>query len=120
MNSQTYFIFLPQKNLQFFKGSRFGAMLDQLTDRCTFLGLIMALCHFYPSCIFVFQFVGIIDIASHWLHLHAGDLTGKFVFSYQLENSPVILKSMGPIFSSLFFPLYFYKMVRLFPYFHTT
>jgi len=29
----------------------------------------------------------------------------------------VILKSTDPIFSSLFFPLYFYKMVRLFPFF---
>ncbi|KAF7636977.1 CDP-diacylglycerol--inositol 3-phosphatidyltransferase [Meloidogyne graminicola] len=62
---------------KFNQTSRFGAMLDQLTDRCTFLGLLMALCHFYPSCIFGFQFVGIIDIASHWLHLHSGDLTGK-------------------------------------------
>ncbi|CAK5091108.1 unnamed protein product [Meloidogyne enterolobii] len=32
----------------------------------------------------------------------------------------VILKSMGPIFFSLFFPLYFYIMVRLFPSFHPT
>ena len=28
------------------------------------------------------------------------------------------VSSIDPIFSSLFFPLYFYKMVRLFPFFH--
>ncbi|CAK5074602.1 unnamed protein product [Meloidogyne enterolobii] len=70
------------------QSSRFGAMLDQLTDRCTFLGLIMALCHFYPSCIFVFQFVGIVDIASHWLHLHAGDLTGKL--THKESKNPLL------------------------------
>ena len=32
----------------------------------------------------------------------------------KLINSK-ILKSMGPLFSSPIFPLYFYKMVRLFP-----
>jgi len=56
------------------QGTRFGAMLDQLTDRCAFMALLMALCHFYPSLVFPLQLVAIIDIASHWLHLHA---TGK-------------------------------------------
>jgi len=61
----------------FNQGTRFGAMLDQLTDRCTFLALLMSLCHFYPKLMFVFQIVAIVDIASHWFHLHATDLTGK-------------------------------------------
>uniref|UniRef100_A0A7E4VZI0 CDP-diacylglycerol--inositol 3-phosphatidyltransferase n=1 Tax=Panagrellus redivivus TaxID=6233 RepID=A0A7E4VZI0_PANRE len=59
------------------QGTRFGAMLDQLTDRLTFLALLMMLGQLYPRCLFIFQLTAIIDIASHWLHLHATDLTGK-------------------------------------------
>lgn len=63
--------------VNFILGTRFGAMLDQLTDRCTFMALLMTLCMLYPLLTFFFQLVAIIDIASHWLHLHATDLTGK-------------------------------------------
>lgn len=52
-------------------------MLDQLTDRLAFVALLMTLCTFYPRYLFIFQLVVIIDIGSHWLHLHATDLTGK-------------------------------------------
>lgn len=57
--------------------SSFGAMLDQLTDRCSTLGLIMILGTFYPKYIFWFQFSAVVDIASHWLHFHATLLTGQ-------------------------------------------
>ena len=45
-------------------------MLDQLTDRCATMGLLMTLCTLYPKWLFAFQLSGILDIASHWLHLH--------------------------------------------------
>ncbi|KRX13363.1 CDP-diacylglycerol--inositol 3-phosphatidyltransferase [Trichinella nelsoni] len=54
----------------FNQNSRFGAMLDMLTDRCTTLCLLFVLCHFYPNLILLFQMIGSIDIASHWLHMH--------------------------------------------------
>jgi CDP-diacylglycerol--inositol 3-phosphatidyltransferase len=38
----------------------FGAMLDQLTDRCAFLGLLMVLCMFYPNYFYFFQFVAVL------------------------------------------------------------
>lgn len=69
-------------------GSRFGAMLDQLTDRCAFLGLLMTLCHLYPRAMFCLQLVAIIDIASHWLHLHAADLTG--LQSHKQSSNPIL------------------------------
>ncbi|KAF1746272.1 hypothetical protein GCK72_022725 [Caenorhabditis remanei] len=56
--------------------ARFGAMLDQLTDRCGTLALVMALCKFFPDHLFLLQLSAVIDIASHWLHLHATDLSG--------------------------------------------
>ncbi|KAI6237601.1 hypothetical protein M3Y95_00282500 [Aphelenchoides besseyi] len=61
----------------FSQGTRFGAMLDQLTDRLVFMALLMVLGHLYPRGMFFFQLIAIIDIASHWLHMHAGDITGK-------------------------------------------
>ncbi|CAG0883544.1 unnamed protein product [Cyprideis torosa] len=53
------------------QSTKFGAMLDQLTDRCCTLALCMVLCALYPTFAFFFQFVSIIDISCHWIHLHA-------------------------------------------------
>ncbi|VDN17409.1 unnamed protein product [Gongylonema pulchrum] len=52
------------------QSSRFGAMLDMLTDRCALLALVMYCGHLYPSYMFFFQMSAVIDIASHWLHFH--------------------------------------------------
>ncbi|KRZ79781.1 CDP-diacylglycerol--inositol 3-phosphatidyltransferase [Trichinella papuae] len=60
----------------FNQNSRFGAMLDMLTDRCTTLCLLFVLCHFYPNLILLFQTIGSVDIASHWLHMHCSDISG--------------------------------------------
>jgi len=73
---------------EFNQSSRFGAMLDQLTDRCAFMALLMALCQHYPSLVFFFQLVAIIDIASHWLHLHAADLTREE--THKISRNPVL------------------------------
>uniref|UniRef100_A0A0N4ZN08 CDP-diacylglycerol--inositol 3-phosphatidyltransferase n=1 Tax=Parastrongyloides trichosuri TaxID=131310 RepID=A0A0N4ZN08_PARTI len=70
------------------QSSRFGAMLDQLTDRCTFMALLICLSVFYPSFTFIFQMIAIIDIASHWLHLHATDLTGKN--THKSSDNPIL------------------------------
>jgi len=56
--------------------TRLGAMLDQLTDRCATMALMMMLAHLYPRWMFLFQLSAVIDMASHWLHLHAADLQG--------------------------------------------
>ncbi|CAJ0931324.1 unnamed protein product, partial [Mesorhabditis belari] len=70
------------------QSSRFGAMLDQLTDRCALLAINMSLCVFYPSSAFWFQMSAVIDIASHWLHLHATDLTRKA--SHKQSSNPIL------------------------------
>lgn len=36
-------------------GTKFGAMLDQLTDRCGTMGLLVTLSYFYPKYMFWFQ-----------------------------------------------------------------
>jgi len=73
---------------EFNQSTRFGAMLDQLTDRCVFMALLMVLCQHYPSLVFCLQLVAIIDIASHWLHLHATDLTREE--SHKMSSNPIL------------------------------
>merc|ERR1719315_314006 len=59
------------------QSSRFGAMLDMLTDRCATMCLLTTLSSFYPSCMFLFQLSMTIDISCHWLHLHTSLLQGS-------------------------------------------
>lgn len=53
------------------QSSKFGAILDQLTDRCATMCLLITLSHFYPSWMFFFQLSVVVDIASHWMHLQS-------------------------------------------------
>jgi len=59
------------------QSTKFGAMLDQLTDRCGTLCLCFVLSYFYPAYMFWFQVSTAIDIAGHWIHLHTTLLEGK-------------------------------------------
>ncbi|KAK6636404.1 hypothetical protein RUM43_010065 [Polyplax serrata] len=61
----------------FNQSTKFGAILDQLTDRCGTMGLLVVLCQFYPTYLFWFQIVMVIDIACHWIYLHSSLLQGK-------------------------------------------
>ena len=54
----------------FNQNSKLGGMLDLLTDMCTTTCLQATLCTFYPRATFVLQISMIINITSHWLHLH--------------------------------------------------
>ncbi|XP_037078244.1 CDP-diacylglycerol--inositol 3-phosphatidyltransferase-like [Pollicipes pollicipes] len=59
------------------QSSRFGAMLDQLTDRCATMCLLACLCAFYPHRMLWFQLSMAIDISCHWIHLHVTTLRGR-------------------------------------------
>ncbi len=52
-------------------------MLDMLTDRCATMCLLATLGTFYPSYLFVFQVVMVVDISCHWIHLHTSNVLGK-------------------------------------------
>jgi len=65
------------------QSSKFGAMLDMLTDRCATMCLLATLCTFYPSATFLFQLSMTIDISCHWLHLHTSLLEGKTSHKFQ-------------------------------------
>lgn len=66
-------LWLPimQQSMSYVSGTKFGAILDQLTDRCGTMGLLVMLSHFYPKYLFWFQLSMVIDIACHWIYLHS-------------------------------------------------
>lgn len=70
------------------QSSRFGAMLDMLTDRCALLALVMCCGHFYPNWLLSFQLSAVIDVAAHWLHFLAANLTGKT--THKQSSNPVL------------------------------
>jgi len=50
--------------------TKFGSILDQLTDRIGTMCLTVTLCLFYPAYTFWFQLSMAIDIACHWIYFH--------------------------------------------------
>ncbi|VUZ48451.1 unnamed protein product [Hymenolepis diminuta] len=59
------------------QSTKFGAMLDMLSDRCTTMCLLFVLGTFYPRYLLLFQLSAAIDIASHWLHVHVSIQSGS-------------------------------------------
>jgi len=73
------------------QSSNFGAMLDQLTDRCATMCLLVVLCGFYPTWMFAFQLSMVLDVAAHWLHLHSTLLKGADSHkAMDLSSNPVL------------------------------
>ena len=67
--------FLSTQHLEFelmrlFLASKFGAVLDMVTDRCTTACLLCYLSSAYPSYTFCFQGIISIDLASHYMHMY--------------------------------------------------
>jgi CDP-diacylglycerol--inositol 3-phosphatidyltransferase len=57
--------------------TKFGAMLDMLTDRCANMCLCVVLAMLYPKWAILFQLSMSLDIASHWLHMHGSMMQGS-------------------------------------------
>eukprot|EP01032_Pedospumella_encystans_P021763 gene21763-24679_t len=49
--------------------SKFGGVLDMVTDRVSTCGLLVVLAQFYPLYSFWFTFLIVLDITSHWFHV---------------------------------------------------
>ncbi|KAA0185310.1 hypothetical protein HAZT_HAZT010809 [Hyalella azteca] len=76
----------------FNQSTKFGGMLDMLTDRCGTMCLIACLGTFYPKYLFWFQLSITIDIACHWLHLHTSLLEGRTSHKSSAANPNFILQ----------------------------
>lgn len=101
------------------QSTKFGAMLDMLTDRCATMCLLVNLSLLYPSYTFLFQLSMSLDISSHWLHLHSTtvkgsashktiDLSGNPILRVYYTSKPVLfVMCMGnELFFSLLYILY--------------
>jgi len=71
----------------FNQSTKFGAMLDMLTDRCATMCLLATLGTFYPNWLFFFQLSMTIDISCHWIYLHTTTLQGKTSHKFMDETS---------------------------------
>jgi CDP-diacylglycerol--inositol 3-phosphatidyltransferase len=60
----------------FKQGTKFGAVLDMVTDRFATTLLLVMLSVLYPSYTFVFQFIIAVDIVSHWMQMYSSLLRG--------------------------------------------
>ncbi|XP_070573850.1 CDP-diacylglycerol--inositol 3-phosphatidyltransferase-like [Ptychodera flava] len=58
------------------QSTKFGVMLDQLTDRAATMCLLVVLSHFYPKWMFLFQMLMTVDIVGHWLYVHSCNMIG--------------------------------------------
>uniref|UniRef100_V9LDL4 CDP-diacylglycerol--inositol 3-phosphatidyltransferase n=1 Tax=Callorhinchus milii TaxID=7868 RepID=V9LDL4_CALMI len=73
------------------QGTRFGAMLDMLTDRCATMCLLVNLSLLYPTYTLPLQLSMCLDISSHWLHLHSSMMTGNTSHkSIDLSGNPIL------------------------------
>ncbi|KAG7092333.1 hypothetical protein E1B28_008694 [Marasmius oreades] len=67
--------------------SKFGAVLDMVTDRCTTTCLLCYLSIAYPAYTIFFQFLIALDFSSHYMHMYSSLLTGSR--SHKLVTSDV-------------------------------
>ncbi|KAL0818185.1 hypothetical protein ABMA28_008696 [Loxostege sticticalis] len=75
----------------FNQSTKFGAMLDQLTDRAGTSCLMMTLATFYPQYTFWLQLSMAIDITGHWLYLHTTTLQGKTSHKFiDMSGNPIM------------------------------
>ncbi|KAK9892511.1 hypothetical protein WA026_020499 [Henosepilachna vigintioctopunctata] len=75
----------------FNQSTKFGAMLDQLTDRCGTMCLCAVLGLFFPKYMFWFLVSMSIDIACHWIYLHTSILQGKTSHKFiDMSESPIM------------------------------
>ncbi|KAF9053559.1 CDP-diacylglycerol-inositol 3-phosphatidyltransferase [Hymenopellis radicata] len=57
--------------------SKFGAVLDMVTDRCTTSCLLCYLASAYPDYAVAFQFLIALDFSSHYMHMYSSIITGS-------------------------------------------
>ncbi|RDX56643.1 phosphatidylinositol synthase [Lentinus brumalis] len=59
------------------QSSKFGAVLDMVTDRCTTSCLLCYLTSAYPEWALAFQFLITLDFSSHYMHMYSSLITGS-------------------------------------------
>ncbi|EDV22081.1 CDP-diacylglycerol--inositol 3-phosphatidyltransferase [Trichoplax sp. H2] len=71
--------------------TKFGAVLDMLTDRCCTVCLMVVLAKFYEDYYLMFQFLIALDITSHWFHMYSSFLKGSSSHKHiDLSGNPLL------------------------------
>ncbi|KAG0317299.1 CDP-diacylglycerol-inositol 3-phosphatidyltransferase [Linnemannia gamsii] len=73
--------------------SKFGAVLDMVTDRCTTACLLCYLAAVYPTYALVFQFLIALDVSSHYMHMYSSLTSGATSHKKISESSNFILRA---------------------------
>ena len=76
----------------FNQATKFGAMLDMVTDRCSTVGLMLTISHRYPELTMYCHFFTWLDIFSHWCHMLA-QLGGGSQSHKLVKSGPWILRT---------------------------
>lgn len=71
----------------FEQSTRFGAVLDMVTDRCTTSCLLVFLSSAFPRWSLVFQLLISLDLASHYMHMYATLVMGDSDSHKQVDKS---------------------------------
>ncbi|PWN45960.1 CDP-diacylglycerol--inositol 3-phosphatidyltransferase [Ceraceosorus guamensis] len=69
------------------QSTKFGAVLDMVTDRCTTSCLLCFLTTAYPRCAILFQALITLDFSSHYIHMYSSLVTGST--SHKVVNEDV-------------------------------
>ncbi|KAF9965556.1 CDP-diacylglycerol-inositol 3-phosphatidyltransferase [Mortierella alpina] len=73
--------------------SKFGAVLDMVTDRCTTACLLCYLASAYSEYAIVFQFLIALDVSSHYMHMYSSLTSGATSHKKISETSNFILRA---------------------------
>ncbi|KAG0035769.1 CDP-diacylglycerol-inositol 3-phosphatidyltransferase [Podila clonocystis] len=73
--------------------SKFGAVLDMVTDRCTTACLLCYLASTYDNYAVLFQFLIALDVSSHYMHMYSSLTSGATSHKKISETGNPILKA---------------------------
>ncbi|RKP14585.1 CDP-alcohol phosphatidyltransferase-domain-containing protein [Piptocephalis cylindrospora] len=73
--------------------SKFGSVLDMVTDRCSTTGLMCYLAMVYPQWAFAFQLLISLDISSHYMHMYSSLTLGAKSHKAMDKSSNPILRA---------------------------
>lgn len=77
---------------KFSQSTRFGAVLDMVTDRCSTCSLIVFLSVLYPDYYIAWQALISLDLASHYVHMYAQLASGSESHKKMREGANWLLK----------------------------
>lgn len=77
---------------KFGQSTKFGAVLDMVTDRCSTCSLIVYLAILYPQYYVAFQVLVSLDLASHYVHMYAQISAGSASHKSLAKDANWLLK----------------------------